>query len=345
MTPISAVNAISPSLEWTRNLLFRPFRLSVWIRFAVLGFLTGEMSSGGGFNFSLPPMPKTHGSESQHLLPSMGHLPPYVLPVIIVLAAALVVLVLVFMYLGSVFRFVLLEAVITGRVRLREGFARWQDRGQRLFVWQLIYAVVLWTAVAVVIGTPLLVAWSAGVFRNPHSHLALLILGGILLFGALLILFAVAMIIWVLTKDFVAPIMALERVGPVEGWRRLLPLMTTQKGSYAGYIGMKIALALAAGILVGIAGFIAVLLLLVPAGIVALVAYFAAQAMGVGWSVWTITAAIVAGAVLLALLLFLMAMIAVPMVVFFQCYVLRFFAGRYEPLARWMYPPQLSPTP
>lgn len=304
LIPVSAIEAVSPAIEWTRRLLFRPFRFGLWVRFAVLGFLTGEMSSGG-FHFSVPPLPHTHNSGADRFALPFSRFPVFLLPLIALLAVAFVVFFLLFAYLGSVFRFVLLESVVAGQARLREGFGRWRKRSVSLFLWQLVYSLSLWTAIAATLGVPLLLGWRAGVFKHPDSHLGTLIVGGILLFCAFVLILVIGMTIWVLTEDLVVPIMALEHVGPVEAWRRLLPMLRSQKGSYAGYVGMKVVLALAAGVLQGIAGIVIVLILLIPTAITALVAFLVAHAVGLTWNVFTITAAVVTGAVLLALLFFL----------------------------------------
>ena len=66
--PLSAIDTISVALEHTKQHLFRPFRWGQWLRLAVLGFMTGELSGGGGCssgNFNIPTNTQTHprGSE------------------------------------------------------------------------------------------------------------------------------------------------------------------------------------------------------------------------------------------------------------------------------------------
>jgi hypothetical protein len=141
--------------------------------------------------------------------------------------------------------------------------------------------------------------------------------------------------------------LALESIGPVEAWRRLFAMIGRQKGSYAGYIGMKIVLAMAAGILMAIAGIILILILLIPAVIAALIAYFIFTGAGIGWNVLTITLAVAAAVVFAAVFVFVLAMASVPVVTFFQSYVLQFFGSRYDRLAALVYPepPAAPPLP
>ena len=123
--------------------------------------------------------------------------------------------------------------------------------------------------------------------------------------------------IYVLTKDFVVPQMALEDIGAMEGWRRLWAMIKAEKGGYAGYIGMKIVLAIGAGIVVGIAGFILGLIFVIPTAGLAVAAVVAGKAAGLSWNACTITLAVVAGCIVLAVFLYVMALISVPAIVFF----------------------------
>jgi hypothetical protein len=156
-------------------------------------------------------------------------------------------------------------------------------------------------------------------------------------------------VIFVLTKDFVVPQMALENISAVEGWRRLWPMIQAEKGSYAGYIGMKIVMAIGAGIVVGIATLILGLIIAIPTVGLSILAVLTGQSAGLTWNAITITLAIVVGCVLLAIFLYLIALISVPVIVFFPAYSIYFFAARYPALSAVLYPappvpPQISPA-
>ncbi len=154
----------------------------------------------------------------------------------------------------------------------------------------------------------------------------------------------VALTIYVLTKDFVVPQMALEDIGPVEGWRRLWALMKAEKGGFAGYVGMKVVLAIAAGIVIGIVIAIVSLIFLIPVVGVAIAAVMAAKSAGVGWTASTITMAIVSGSAVLVVFLYIGALLSVPATVFFPAYSMYFFAGRYPALAGVLYPAPPAPV-
>jgi hypothetical protein len=136
--------------------------------------------------------------------------------------------------------------------------------------------------------------------------------------------------------------MALEGVTVVEGWRRLWSMVMAEKAGYGGYVAVKVVLTIVAAIIVGMGSLILVLALLIPAALTALIALFGARMIGLAWNIFTISVAIAAGCVALAVIVFGILMISVPSVVFFPVYSIHFFAERYPPLRAAMFPP-LSP--
>jgi hypothetical protein len=133
--------------------------------------------------------------------------------------------------------------------------------------------------------------------------------------------------------------MALEGIGAIEGWRRLWPMLRAEQGGYAVYVLMKIVLAIGAAIVIGVVSVILVLVVAIPAAGLGIVAALTGKAAGLTWNVFTITMAVVVGCILLAILLYLLALISVPAIVFFPAYAIYFFAPRYRTLSLVLYPP------
>jgi hypothetical protein len=348
--PISAVDAIGPAFEHTRQQLLKPFRLNQWGKLALVGFLTGELSSGGGCSMpSIPRIPHSRG-DSHLFAPFEGLNLPHWDPKTVGLAVTLslvgiLVLGLLFVYLNSVMRFVLFDSVIDKQCEIGRSWRRRHDAGMRFFFWQISLVLISWGIILVLIGIPALIGLGLGWFSNPGDHMLPLILGGIFAFVFFFLLMVVTMVVTVLTKDFVVPQMALENIGAVEGWRRLLPMMKAERGGYAGYIGMKIVLALGAAILFGIVSAIAILFMLIPAAAMGGVALLAGKAAGMTWTLYTITAAVVAGSIAILVMLYVVSFVSVPGIVFFPAYSLYFFAARYPALSAVLYPPLPAPPP
>jgi hypothetical protein len=345
--PFSAVDAISPAFEHTKRQLLQPFRIGQWVRLALVGLLAGELSSGG---FKIPNLsnfnlPRHQGSE-HFLAPDFAGSDPMLFAgLIAVLVVAGFLLGILLIYVSSVMRFILFDSVLVKECHIRQGWSRRQGPGWHYFLWKLLYLLATFGVLIVLVGIPAGFAFAVGWLRDPKQHMAALVLGGIALFLAIMI-FAIGMVvIYVLTKDFVVPQMALENIGALEGWRRLWAMMKAEKSSYAGYIGMKIVLAIGVGIILGIVGFMIGLIILIPAAGVAVAAVLGGKAAGLGWTAATITLAVVAGSVLLAVFLFMMALISVPVIVFFPAYSIYFFAARYPALSTALYPAPPAPPP
>jgi hypothetical protein len=350
--PISAVDCLTPAFEHTKQQLFRPLRFGQWTRLALVGLFAGEMSSGGGCNFNFPThTPSNHRNFVAAAPPNWELLAPLLVVAII----AVPVIWCLLIYLNSRMRFVLFDSVIAKKCELGR---MWRDRRApafQYFIWQIVIFLATIAGTAVLLGVPALAAFLLGWFTAPRQHLAPLILTGIFLFFALMFWLLLSFVIQVFTKDFVVPQMALENLSAFEGWRRFWIMLQTEKGSYAGYGGMKFILAIGAAVAVGILAIVILILLLIPfGGIGAIYVVIVGKAAGFTWNVFTITAAIVAGSIFLLTAFYAISLISVPVIVFFPAYSIYFFAARYPQLARLMYPepppspvlpPPVSPTP
>ena len=250
---------------------------------------------------------------------------------------------LILMYVSSVMRFILFDSIVTRECHIRWGWNRRLGPGWRYFGWKLAYVMLSLLLIVILLGIPIALAFVKGWLREPRAHLPALVLGGIVLLIVFLGVALVSGVILVLTKDFVIPQMALENIGAMEGWRRLWQMMKAEKGAYAGYIGMKVVLAIAATILIAIAAVILGVIFAVPTVALGILAVLTGKAAGLTWNAETITLAVVVGCVLLGIFLFLVSLISVPAIVFFPAYSIYFFASRYPQLSTVMYP--LPPPP
>ncbi len=351
--PINAVDSINPALEHTGQQLFKPFRLAQWTKLAFVGLLAGELGSNGcnrsNFHFPVHPgstphinIPDALGSGSLNvgaLNPGSLGIDPAVLAGLItatIIAALAVGIIL--MYVSSVMRFVLFDSIIARQCNIRWSWGRRLGPGWRYFMWKLGYILLSLAGMVVIVGIPLAVAYAKGWLKDPKAHVAELVLAAVIPALIFLVFVIATAVILVLTKDFVIPQMALENIGAMEGWRRLWAMMQPEIGAYVGYIAMKIVLAIVVGIILGIATIILGLFFVVPSVGVSLLAIITGKAAGLTWNVETITLAVVVGCILLAIFLYLVSLIAVPVIVFFPAYSLYFFAPRYPRLAAVLYP-------
>src|SRR5258708_9166090 len=137
---------------------------------------------------------------------------------------------MVLMYISSVMRFILFDSVLGKECHIRQYWSARQTAGWRYFLWKLLYTVVTFGVLIVLVGIPAGIGFILGWFTQPKQHLVGLVLGGIILFFLFVIVLVAIAVVYVLTKDFVVPQMALEDIGAFEGWRRRLVMMDAAQG-------------------------------------------------------------------------------------------------------------------
>lgn len=349
LVPISAVDAVSPALDRMRQMLFRPVRLGLWLRLFLVGLLTGELSSaGGGLLQAMVQLPRAlvrASGRHRFLAPASALNWAYLshfLPLVLILLLLAVVITLIFLYLATVFRFVLLEAVINGQVRLGQSFRRWQRLAGSLFVLRIWIMLLGWAVTLPLVAWPLLRLWRAG-FRLEALRPMLPMIAAIL--ALLVVLSLLWLLVWLFIRDFAVPTMAIEDLSATQACRRVWRLLCADPGAYAGYVGMKIVLAIAAGMLSGLVVLIVIFVLLLPAVLLFVLGFIGSSMAG---HALAIALGITLLIVFVLVILVVGSALGVAVMVFFQAYTVRFFAGRYAPLAATLFPeapPAPAPAP
>jgi hypothetical protein len=347
--PKSAVDVISTAFAHAADQLAEPFRFGQWARLALLALATGELSSGSGCGNVFRSFPTQFPKPSHSFMDPKDFLhgidPALIATLLLVVVGGGLVLMLVWIYVASVCRFILFEAVLRKNCdSLTAGWQRWQGPGLSYFGWQLGLSIFS-LMVAAVLFLPLLLPVLAMMLRNhqqPRPEIFLALLPMIFVFG----IFSLAIVlINVLSKDFVVPLMAIDGVGVIEAWRRLLAMLKTEPLSYAGYIGMKVVLAIGASVVFGILAGIAAVFVILPFAIVGVVMVIVGKSGGLSWNAITVTAAVVACVIVFALLMYVVALVCVPVAVFFPAYAMYFFAERFPALYARLYPAPPAPSP
>lgn len=322
----------------------------------MLGLATGEFASQsfGGFNFNLPGGGDWSkigdagqgGGTAAPGVPSIGHIPgisnAQIATLITILVVGVIVLVFVHLWVSSVSRFMLFDAVATRRTRLREGWKRWGSHGFRYFLFQLAFGAISLAVNVILLGIPAFVLWKMGVFSNFKEHWGAFLSVLIIVLPIFMIVALAAAVFAVLVKDFAIPIIALENITIPDALRKLWEMIKANKGDYSIYVLMKIAISVVVGIGMGIINVIVFFILLVPVAIIVVGMAMSNPAMFKDPVTIALMVTFAIGCVFP--LLFIIGVIATPAVVFYQSYVLNFFGTRYPPLWVFMHPEGV-PTP
>jgi hypothetical protein len=322
---MSAAGAISWALEDTLRLLFRPFDAWRWTKLSLLCLFLGGGTPTAAFQWSLSALPGDFrltdvvtGARqyiAQH---------PFLIFLVIVFAIALG---LGFLYLRTVFRFVLVDSLVKMEVAVSSAWSALRPLGQSYFWWlvgMLVALATTFSLMVIVAFSGLQAASTSGTGKLFATASLALILSLIVLLGL-----AVALLI-MLTDDLVVPLMYAERLPLPSAWRELWQKMRHDPASFAVYILLRFLLS------VGVS--VAVLLFLVPllvgvfsgAIILAATAVLTLHLLGHAW-VWnlpTISLAVAALVLLSAVLVILLSVVGMPGQVFLQGFGLRFIAAR-----------------
>jgi hypothetical protein len=324
-TAISAPGAISRALNDTLRLLFRPFDVWRWAKLSLLCLFLGGGTPTAAFQWSLSALP---GDFRPTVLVSRARQfvaqHPSLIFLLIVLALALG---LCFLYLRSVFRFILVDALVKMEATPGRAWSALRPLGESYFLWLAGTLVGLATAFSfmVIVAFPgLQAASTSGPGKLFATASLALILSLIILLGL-----AVALLI-VLTDDLVVPLMYADCLPLPSAWRKLWQKMRHDPTSFAVYILLRFVLS------VGVS--VAVLLFLVPllvgvfsgAVIVTAVVVLTLHLVGLTW-VWslpTISLAFTGLLLLCAILVILLSAVGMPGQVFLQDFGLCFIATR-----------------
>jgi hypothetical protein len=344
---LSAVDCIQPAIKHARETSFNPFRWGLWLRLALVGVLAAELRVGG-CNFTGLSQLASHKNASD-FLPQPFPL-PHIDPARIgqfagligVILLLLAILIFVFLYVNSVFRFVLFDSVVQRDCSLGDGWQRRHREGGRFFLWQLVFQISAGLFFLLLVGVPLAIAAAAGLTTDTRRHLGSLVGGVVLFIGFVLVFALVASAVQVLARDFLVPIMALEGLDFADGWSRLLAMIRPEPGAFAIYLLLKLALSIVAAVLFSILAIFPAVAVAVPAVVTVLLG----AAAGLTWNVITISLAVICGTVLVMVLIYLISFVSVPAIIFFPAYSLYFLAGRYPRLANVLNPaPVAAETP
>jgi hypothetical protein len=347
MYRLSATDAINPAFERMRAILLRPFRFKTWLKIGFIGLLAG--AGAGGFNLNVPYLPSSGGSSGgaagDDVERAVRAFFSAHLWLIAVMAAAGLLIVLGFVYLFCRFRFILFDSILQNDPQIGRGWRRYGREANRYFGFVVSFMVASGIALALVVGLPLWRAFKSGVFKSDNPLPALLayllpMLLGVFLFGI------IAASIASLANDFAVPLLALDDKTIGGAWSALKEMISAEPWAFAGYLGMKVVLSIAAGIVIGIAMIIVILVLAIPAVVVvAMLAYVLKDSGAAGMTIGILLAAI--GILVTTALLLILSMLAsAPVAVFFTSYAFYFLGGRYPRLGALLWPqPPASVTP
>jgi hypothetical protein len=334
MRLLSASDCITPAIERTKSLLFRPFRWQTFLKLTSVAFFA---EIGAGFSGSAP--------GRQGSIP--GTTPAAQAMILAVLFGILVVTLVIgfiMLYVGSRLQLVILEVVATRQTIIAPIWRKysrltWRWIGLKLLFF-LLCMVVLLAALA-----PIMIS----MFRNMppggqpptaafFSHIVLFI-------GAIFLVVLIVGSAYLLLRDLALPFLAFEDLSITDTLGRLRSVVTAAPGEIALYLLLRFVLGLVAAIGAEILIFFILLVSLIPFAIIGGVMWLALHHAGTVGTAALIASAIVGGLVLLAWMACVCIGLVGTVFVFTQSYALYFLGGRYPLLGNILEPPPAAYPP
>jgi len=345
MRAISAADAISPAVERTKQLLFRPFSWGTFLKLGLVALIT----EGLGSNFrSSSPSHSGGGSSSGGgpIIHSLSDIQPqWIAAGVAALLLAFVIFAAVY-YLITRLRFAFFHCLVHNSKEIGPGWRLYKEQASRFF-WLNIAIGFCFFLIVGLIAIPFVMGfWRVFHDMQPGGSPNFgMILGLILpLLPIIFLLVVTGIALDIILRDWMLPHYALEDASAGDAWSSVWARVRAEKGQFFAYALLRLILPTIAGIAV-------FLILLIP-GII-LAGAVAGMELGIHSAFANSTgSATVAGIMLqvffglVAFGFFLLASISLggPLSTGTREYAIIFYAGRYQVLGDLLYPQPLPPT-
>lgn len=339
MQALTAPNAITPAIERTRTLLFKPFRWGTFLKLSLVALITEGL--GANFNSSWNGGHHGHATSDVPVVPSPFHLAPGWIVTIVAASLLMMVLGCFLYYLITRLRFAFFHCLIRNTKEIRPGWRLYRAQAGRFF-WLNVVVGFCFLAVVGLIALPFVAGFwrlyreSAGGGKLDLGLLLSLVLPLIPIF---LLLVLAGFLVDLILRDLMLPHYALDNATAGEAWAKVWARIRSEKGSFSLYALLRLILPIAAAMAM-------IVVMIVPAILIALV--FAALAIGIhagmggatgGAAVLGIMAEVTVGLIALAIVILAAICVGGPLSTGIREFALLFYGGRYQKLGDILAPP------
>ncbi len=341
MRVLSASEALSPAVERTKDLLFRPFQWGTFIKLCAVAVFTE--GGTGNFNYS------RHGGATQTSIEpgSLGFLlSPGWIAVIIAVAISLIVVSIAIFYLAVRLRFALFECLIRQTRLIAPGWHKYRSQAFRFFILSIAVGLVFLLAVVAALLPFIFGFWR--IFREsrldnqfPAADFFALFLP---LLPVLLLIIVAAICVDIVLRDFMLPHIALEDASAGQAWAAARARIFREKGAFLLYTVLRVIVPL--GVLLAIFIVLAIPCLIVF-GILGVSLFWLHSYLDHATLVNMVIGSffeIILGLFIFALALLLAISFWGPVCIAIRNYALLFYGGRFHALGDILSPPPPVPS-
>ena len=336
---ITAADSVSPAIQRTKDLLFKPFSWGTYLKLGLVAIIT----EGAGRNFRS----SSHGGHTSGdgpIIHSPFHLTPEWCAAIVAAVLVVILLSMVIAYLITRLRFAFFHCLIHNSKEIRPGWRLYREQATRFF-WMNIVVGLGFLLLVALIALPFVKGFWRLIRETPpggHPDLGLLLSLVLPLIPIILLLVLAGILTDVILRDLMLPHYALENATAGEAWTSAWDRILDEKRQFAVYALLRVVLPLIAMI-----GLFIVLLIpgLIVLGSFAVFEYGIHSAFADATGAAAVVGVLIQGFFgLVAFCLLLLASICLggPVSTGIREYALVFYGGRYQALGEILYPP--SPT-
>ncbi len=243
--PLSVIDPIQRAIDHTQKVLFGPFDFGKWLGLGFCSFLA-MLGEGGGRNANMQNrIGGGPGGGGPDLQPVINWIEENVLLLVSIVAGVVIVSLavwLLILWLSSRGRFMFLDGVVRDQGAVVDPWREFRREANSLLVFRIVLGIAGFLVMVLLLAACVLIAWS-DIQADQFGGMAMtaLFLG---IFGILG--FAVVMgVVELFLKDFVVPVMYLQRIPTIEAWRVFSnEMLQGNIGTFALYVLIKILLAI-----------------------------------------------------------------------------------------------------
>lgn len=345
MAHISLGEAFSASVEWTKTIFFRPFSFKKWIVLYVIAMLAFGFQ--GGLNLRINNT--SHGTAkkadlAQSLSQASAGAPIETAraassslsvkevwnkyrPFFIGFGVLLVMMLLLILWLRSVFIFVFLEAIANNEASIKMPFARNVRIGNSYFGWTLLLTVLMLLGIAVPFKLGYDTLAGFGLFSGnrtaPFGTIVLSVLPHMLITLALLVIGGLVTFFF---EDYVSLVMYKKRISLPEAISPAAGLIFSSFLTTIKYIFLKVGLAIGISIISTIASLFMLVTFLSPIAIVGFALGFLYKVIPTPVRAVFFIMLALFGLPIIATILFVTNVLFTPLSVFYRTFNMKFIA-------------------
>ncbi len=242
---VSVIDPITTAIQRVKLILFDPFEIEKWfiIGFcAWLAFLGEGGAGGGGGGGGGGPSGGGHPGDFREFIAE--HLPVIITVAVVVLVIGFAISI-VLTWLSSRGRFMFLHCVAENKAQVKFPWREYRRQGNSLFLFRVALMFIGLFCFGILIAGGIVLGIVFG--RGGPGPIILIVAVLILLLIPLAIIFAV---IGKFLKDFVVPIMYIQKATCLESWNRFMQLLSANKGRFVLYILFQIVIGMVIGAIV-----------------------------------------------------------------------------------------------